>query len=101
MHVTILCSEGFVGKNLSKILESKFDLTCSDILENGSGTNYVKSDVRELDNLKKVLKDTEGIATVYLGKEDIVRHRLVQNIVDAYENYEHDNKQRARITGNQ
>lgn len=49
----------------------------------------------------KVLKDTEGIATVYLDKEDIVRHRLVQNIVDAYETYEHDQKQRARITRNQ
>jgi len=50
---------------------------------------------------EKVLKDTEGIATVYLDKEDIVRHRLVQNIVDAYESYENDDQQRSRITRNQ
>ena len=79
MHVTILGSEGFVGKNLSKILESKFDLTCSDILENGSGTNYVKSDVRELDNLKKVLKDTDVII-------DLVANSLISSFDQIIEN---------------
>ena len=32
-----------------------------------------------------VLKDIEGIAKIVFGKEDIVRHKLVQRIVDAYE----------------
>ncbi len=31
-----------------------------------------------------VLRDVEGIAVVSLGKEDIVRHRLVTRIVEAY-----------------
>ena len=31
------------------------------------------------------LAGIKGIATVQLGRQDIVRHRLVQNIVDAYE----------------
>lgn len=33
----------------------------------------------------RILGNTDGIAIVHLSKEDIVRHRLVQNIVDAYE----------------
>lgn len=33
----------------------------------------------------EVLKDVEGIAKIVFGKEDIVRHKLVQRIVDAYE----------------
>ena len=32
-----------------------------------------------------VLKDIEGIAKIVFGKEDIVRHKLVLRIVDAYE----------------
>lgn len=79
MHVTILGSEGFVGKNLSKILESKFDLTCSDILENGSGINYVKSDVRKLDDLKKLLKDTDVII-------DLVANTLMASFDQIIEN---------------
>ena len=35
-----------------------------------------------------VLANTEGIAIVRLENQDIVRHRLVQNIVDAYDAYE-------------
>ena len=31
------------------------------------------------------LKGIKGIATVTLDRSDIVRHRLVQNIVNAYE----------------
>lgn len=60
-----------------------------------------KGGVSGLAEAEKVLKDTEGIATVYLEKEDIVRHRLVQNIVDAYEVYDNENQQRTRITRNQ
>ena len=33
----------------------------------------------------EVLKDVKGIAKVVFAKEDIVRHKLVQRIVDAYE----------------
>ncbi len=34
---------------------------------------------------RRILSDTEGVAFVDLDKTDIVRHRLVQNIVEAYE----------------
>ncbi|MGN0974726.1 MAG: PhoH family protein, partial [Gemmiger sp.] len=33
----------------------------------------------------KVLKGIDGIAQVYLSEKDVVRHRLVQQIVKAYE----------------
>jgi len=36
----------------------------------------------------EVLADVEGIARVEFGRKDIVRHKLVQRIVDAYENKE-------------
>ena len=35
-----------------------------------------------------ILKDVKGIGFVNLNKKDIVRHKLVTRIVDAYENYE-------------
>jgi len=34
-----------------------------------------------------VLKNTEGIAVVELGKRDVVRHPLVQRIIAAYEEH--------------
>ena len=34
----------------------------------------------------KILKNIPGIAIIELGKKDIVRHKLVQRIVEAYEN---------------
>ena len=33
-----------------------------------------------------------GIATVQFDKRDIVRHKLVQKIVDAYDHYEEERK---------
>lgn len=36
----------------------------------------------------KILKDVKGIGFVTLGKKDIVRHKLVTRIVEAYEGYE-------------
>jgi phosphate starvation-inducible PhoH-like protein len=35
--------------------------------------------------LEKVLGDIDGIEFVHLGSRDVVRHRIVQDIVDAYE----------------
>ena len=35
--------------------------------------------------LERVLGDVEGIEFVHLGSRDVVRHRIVQDIVDAYE----------------
>lgn len=39
----------------------------------------------------KILKNIEGISFVYFDKGDIVRHRLVREIVDAYEHFHGDN----------
>jgi phosphate starvation-inducible PhoH-like protein len=39
-----------------------------------------------------ILQNVEGIKFVYLTKKDVVRHRLVQEIIRAYENYEKDGK---------
>ncbi len=36
----------------------------------------------------KILKDVEGIKIIYFSEKDVVRHRLVQEIVKAYERYE-------------
>lgn len=41
-----------------------------------------------LDNAKKVLKNIDGISFVELTSQDVVRHPLVQKIVNAYEHYE-------------
>ena len=48
-----------------------------------------KSGLREA---LQILDSIEGIDIIHLGKEDIVRHKLVTRIVNAYENY--DQKQR-------
>ncbi len=39
----------------------------------------------------KVLKDIESIKIIYFTEQDVVRHRLVQEIVKAYERYEKRN----------
>lgn len=38
----------------------------------------------------KVLRDVQGIGRVEFGKKDIIRHQLVQRIVEAYEKYAED-----------
>ncbi len=37
--------------------------------------------------IQKVLKEVEGISFVYLDKSDVVRHKLVKDIIEAYEKY--------------
>ena len=34
---------------------------------------------------QRILKDTNGIAIIHLHRGDVVRHPLVQGIIDAYE----------------
>lgn len=41
-----------------------------------------------LKTVTKVLNNVKGIDFIYLSKHDIVRHPLVQRIIDAYEKYE-------------
>jgi phosphate starvation-inducible PhoH-like protein len=35
--------------------------------------------------LEKILTDIDGLSFVHLSSKDVVRHRIVQQIVDAYE----------------
>lgn len=42
--------------------------------------------------VSKILSNVEGIQFVYLSKYDIVRHPLVQKIIEAYERYEKQEK---------
>ncbi len=41
----------------------------------------------------RVLRDVKGIGRVEFGKKDIVRHQLVQRIVEAYERFQADSVQ--------
>lgn len=43
--------------------------------------------------VKRILRNTQGVAMVELTRDDVVRHPLVQRIVDAYETDEHDARQ--------
>ena len=42
--------------------------------------------------VRNILKNIKGIEFVYLTSRDVVRHSLVQKIVDAYRSYEETNK---------
>jgi phosphate starvation-inducible PhoH-like protein len=41
-----------------------------------------------LADLERILKNIEGIEFVRLGSKDVVRHRIVADIVSAYDAYE-------------
>lgn len=41
--------------------------------------------------VKKILAGIKGISFSYLTRDDIVRHPLVQKIIDAYEKFEEEN----------
>ena len=48
---------------------------------------------RTISGLKEailILKDVEGVGIIYLDDKDIVRHRLVKNIIDAYKSIENN-----------
>ncbi len=55
------------------------DITQVD-LPTGKGSGLIEA--------RQVLKSVNGIEFVYFGERDVVRHRLVQKIVRAYENYQ-------------
>jgi phosphate starvation-inducible PhoH-like protein len=41
-------------------------------------------------SIQKILKDIEGISFVYLDEGDVVRHRLVREIIEAYDRHENE-----------
>ncbi len=38
-----------------------------------------------------ILKDVKGIGIIYLDDKDVIRHKLVKKVIDAYKNIEHSN----------
>ena len=38
-----------------------------------------------------VLQNVEGISMIYLDDKDVIRHKLVKKVIDAYKNIEHHN----------
>jgi phosphate starvation-inducible PhoH-like protein len=43
--------------------------------------------VSGLVQIQDVLRNVDGVSFVYFGKDDVVRHRLVKDIVEAYDKY--------------
>jgi len=41
--------------------------------------------------IQEVLKEIQGVAFVYFDRNDVVRHRLVKEIIDAYDRYHEQN----------
>ncbi|HEY6170941.1 MAG TPA: PhoH family protein [Candidatus Kapabacteria bacterium] len=70
-------------------------------LGNGSKA-IITGDVTQIDlpynqtsglvQIQEVLSGIEGINFVYFNKADVVRHRLVREIIDAYEKFNNENK---------
>lgn len=51
-------------------------------------TDLPKKQESGLISIQKILKDIKGISFVYLDQQDVVRHKLVRDIIDAYEKFE-------------
>jgi phosphate starvation-inducible PhoH-like protein len=51
-------------------------------------TDLPKSSKSGLISIQNILQNIPGIEFVHLGKEDVVRHRLVRDIIKAYEDFE-------------
>ncbi len=45
-------------------------------------------------SIQKILQKIDGISFVYLDQQDVVRHKLVRDIIDAYERFEKKNKKK-------
>ena len=43
-----------------------------------------------LTTVLKILKNVDDIETVHFNQKDVVRHRLVQDIIKAYEKYDEE-----------
>lgn len=49
----------------------------------------------------EILKNIKGISFVYLDKRDVVRHKLVRDIIDAYEEHEHPEEAQLKNKANE
>jgi phosphate starvation-inducible PhoH-like protein len=48
----------------------------------------------------EILDEVEGIGIIHMNKKDIVRHKLVTRIVEAYEKFEEKQKEEKNIQSN-
>jgi phosphate starvation-inducible PhoH-like protein len=51
--------------------------------------------VSGLVQIKEILKNIDGVGFIYFNKTDVVRHKLVKDIIDAYEKYNGTNNQKS------
>ncbi len=45
--------------------------------------------------VQDILRNVEGVSFVYFGKQDVVRHKLVKDIIDAYEKFSNGNNKKS------
>ncbi len=62
--------------------------SCAIITGDITQTDLPKKQESGLISIQNILKDINGISFVYLSQEDVVRHKLVRDIIDAYEKFE-------------
>lgn len=55
-------------------------------------TDLPKKKESGLISIQQILKDVKGISFVYLDQRDVVRHKLVRDIIEAYDRYEEQNE---------
>jgi len=53
-------------------------------------TDLPKRSQSGLIHVQEILEGVEGISFVYLKKSDVVRHQLVQDIIEAYDRFDTD-----------
>jgi phosphate starvation-inducible PhoH-like protein len=54
--------------------------------------------VSGLIEVRDILRDVEGIRFIYFDERDVVRHKLVQDIIKAYDQYQHQDGIQDSIT---
>ena len=58
-------------------------------------TDLPEGKISGLNEARELLKGIKGIKFVYFSRDDVIRHPLVQEIIDAYEKMEHNKKRRS------
>lgn len=63
----------------------------------GNSKSIITGDITQIDlpakqasgliQAKEILSNVEGVAFVYFDKSDVVRHKLVKDIIDAHEKF--------------
>ena len=66
--------------------------SCAIITGDITQTDLPKKQESGLISIQNILQKIEGISFVYLDQRDVVRHKLVRDIIDAYEKFENKKK---------